>query len=67
VCLYNPFSVLFLSAKTTGNEVIGIDLGTTNSCVSVMEGKVRGGLDSSCDVSFSVSFLILPILSDKPL
>uniref|UniRef100_A0A0D9VNK9 Heat shock 70 kDa protein, mitochondrial n=1 Tax=Leersia perrieri TaxID=77586 RepID=A0A0D9VNK9_9ORYZ len=27
------------SAKSTGDEVIGIDLGTTNSCVSVMEGK----------------------------
>ena len=26
------------SAK--GSEVIGIDLGTTNSCVAVMEGKV---------------------------
>jgi len=23
-----------------GNEVIGIDLGTTNSCVAVMDGKV---------------------------
>jgi hypothetical protein len=29
------------SSKAAGSDVIGIDLGTTNSCVAVMEGKVR--------------------------
>lgn len=31
-----------VSAAARADEVIGIDLGTTNSCVAVMEGKVRG-------------------------
>ncbi|XP_060167999.1 heat shock 70 kDa protein, mitochondrial-like [Lycium barbarum] len=32
--LARPFS-----SKPAGNEIIGIDLGTTNSCVALMEGK----------------------------
>ena len=31
-----------MSTALRADEVIGIDLGTTNSCVAVMEGKVRG-------------------------
>lgn len=32
--------MLLYSSKSAGDEIIGIDLGTTNSCVAVMEGKV---------------------------
>ncbi|XP_039035699.1 heat shock 70 kDa protein 10, mitochondrial-like [Hibiscus syriacus] len=35
---WTSFSRAF-SAKPAGNDVIGNDLGTTNSCVVVMEGK----------------------------
>lgn len=28
------------SSKSAASDVVGIDLGTTNSCVAVMEGKV---------------------------
>ncbi|KAI3992860.1 hypothetical protein MKX01_034210 [Papaver californicum] len=35
------------SSKPPGNDVIGIDLGTTNSCVSVMEGKSPKVIENS--------------------
>ncbi|GAU24055.1 hypothetical protein TSUD_388480 [Trifolium subterraneum] len=40
--LSRPFS-----SRPAGNDVIGIDLGTTNSCVSVMEGKTPKVIENS--------------------
>ncbi|CAL9757319.1 unnamed protein product [Musa acuminata subsp. burmannicoides] len=40
--LVRPFST-----KPAGNDIIGIDLGTTNSCVAVMEGKNAKVIENS--------------------
>lgn len=38
--LFIIFLIFQNSSKPAASDVIGIDLGTTNSCVAVMEGKV---------------------------
>ncbi|VFQ81854.1 unnamed protein product [Cuscuta campestris] len=35
------------SSKSAGNDIIGIDLGTTNSCIAVMEGKTPKVIENS--------------------
>lgn len=35
------------SSKPAGTDIIGIDLGTTNSCVSIMEGKTPRVIENS--------------------
>lgn len=45
-CVYFSLYLHHLSQKVQGH-VIGIDLGTTNSCVSVMEGKTPRVIENS--------------------
>lgn len=43
----NVFIILFLRSDGVRGAVIGIDLGTTNSCVAVMEGKQAKVIENS--------------------
>eukprot|EP00252_Welwitschia_mirabilis_P016806 TRINITY_DN3728_c0_g1_i1.p1 TRINITY_DN3728_c0_g1~~TRINITY_DN3728_c0_g1_i1.p1 ORF type:complete len:673 (+),score=173.24 TRINITY_DN3728_c0_g1_i1:156-2174(+) len=45
---YNfAYDARVFSSKGAGNDIIGIDLGTTNSCVAVMEGKTPKVIENS--------------------
>lgn len=46
LCL-SPFQTRHSSSKGVQGHVIGIDLGTTNSCVAVMEGKTPRVIENS--------------------
>jgi len=54
------------STKPAAADVIGIDLGTTNSCVSVMEGKVCFSPVHSeiCRILLFVNGLLYPSVVD---
>ena len=45
-CVLNPHQIQVAHQSSTG-PVVGIDLGTTNSCVSVMEGKSARVIENS--------------------
>jgi Hsp70 protein len=53
LCSWRCF-ICSTGAILRAGEVIGIDLGTTNSCVAVMEGKVRG-FPCTLNAEFAIS------------
>ena len=57
--------VTTFSAKAAGNEIIGIDLGTTNSCLSIMEEKVRSPSKDCLCPFFPVALIYLAESSIK--
>jgi len=46
-------------------KVIGIDLGTTNSCVAVMEGKAAKVVENSEGRNTTPSIVALPLQSNS--
>lgn len=57
-----------MCSAATGGDVIGIDLGTTNSCVAIMEGKVRGAnVFQVVSLTQSLAFPSLTILLEMAL
>ena len=42
-----PASAAFYSSGKASGPVIGVDLGTTNSCVAIMEGKASRVIENS--------------------